>query len=362
MLAPTHLIFGQTAYLVVCIATGHAADQGEAVAAAAASLIPDIDSRQSYIGRLVAPLATWVEYRFGHRTVTHSLLLQAGVGFVLHQFLPSGWFLALLSGWVSHSVADIMTPAGVAWFWPSRVRVVMPGNPEYRWEAMSTGELAFGIVMVLLTFPLLNWAAPGEGATGLVRQALGRIDSALVRYETEKGTRAWSLDIEGRNNRTHGSVNGVYAVRGEWGDSGFILETDAGPVTACQSSKCDWYTRRAVLMPGKQQETTSFDITTTTATGPELAAHIEHLREFGEVLVLGTFDTLRAKEDLPVVAVGGERVTFHYATPATLRGFRTVRDVQLTVQVRHDPAIRVPDLAALEVHRGRDPRLSKWLN
>ena len=46
--------------------------------------------------------------------------------------LPFGFFLALVAGWVSHSIADMMTPSGVAWFWPRRVRCVLPSNERYR--------------------------------------------------------------------------------------------------------------------------------------------------------------------------------------------------------------------------------------
>ncbi len=62
--------------------------------------------------------------------------------------LPFGYFLALVAGWVSHSVADMMTPSGVAWFWPARGRCLLPGNPRYRMEAMGKGELGFLAVQV----------------------------------------------------------------------------------------------------------------------------------------------------------------------------------------------------------------------
>ncbi|MDR0572656.1 MAG: metal-dependent hydrolase [Tannerella sp.] len=38
------------------------------------SLIPDIDTTRSLIGKLFYPLARFINRKFGHRTITHSLL------------------------------------------------------------------------------------------------------------------------------------------------------------------------------------------------------------------------------------------------------------------------------------------------
>lgn len=362
MLGPTHLVFGQACYLVACISTGHTATQEEALVAAAASWIPDIDSRQSYVGRMVWPLAEWLEYRFGHRTITHSLTLQAAVGFVLYLYLPFGWFLALIAGWMSHSLADMMTPSGVAWFWPARVRVVLPGNPDYRWEAMSSGELATAIVVLLLSFPLVHWATQGEGATGLVRQALGRIDSALELYESEKGETSWTLEIKGRDNLTQEDVSGTYQVISNWADQGFIIDTDHGEVTACQSAGCDWYTSRAIIHKGQPQTTTTITLTTTHTTGTAVAKHLQPLAEVAEVFLVGTFTARRAVEHLPLVGVSGETVRLRYARPEAMRQFKTIRDVSITVQIRHKPGAMLPNIGDLSATQERSTRLAKWMH
>ena len=44
------------------------------------AVLPDLDLRQSWAGRLLPGASGWLEDRFGHRTLTHSLLLQAGAG------------------------------------------------------------------------------------------------------------------------------------------------------------------------------------------------------------------------------------------------------------------------------------------
>lgn len=107
LLTPTHLVTAQTAFLFSCVLVGHSPSVTEAGVAAVAALIPDLDSRQSYVGRLVRPLAAWLEDSFGHRTLTHSLIAQAGIAIQAYWLLPFGFFLALTAGWLSHSFADM---------------------------------------------------------------------------------------------------------------------------------------------------------------------------------------------------------------------------------------------------------------
>jgi hypothetical protein len=51
-------------------------------AALLGSLLPDIDTPKSSLGRLLPFLSIPIERRWGHRTLTHSLLLVAGLGLV----------------------------------------------------------------------------------------------------------------------------------------------------------------------------------------------------------------------------------------------------------------------------------------
>ena len=43
------------------------------------SQLPDIDTTTSTIGKIFFPLSSWIEDRFPHRSVTHSLLATAGI-------------------------------------------------------------------------------------------------------------------------------------------------------------------------------------------------------------------------------------------------------------------------------------------
>ena len=41
------------------------------------SQLPDIDTTTSIIGQILYPISTWIEDRFPHRSITHSLLATA---------------------------------------------------------------------------------------------------------------------------------------------------------------------------------------------------------------------------------------------------------------------------------------------
>lgn len=244
MLAPTHLVAAQTAFFIACVSVGHAPAPAEAATAALAALLPDLDSRQSYVGRLLPPLSGWIEHQFGHRGLTHSLLAQTLAGALAWALLPFGYFLALVAGWVSHSVADMMTPSGVMWFWPARGRCVLPGAPRYRMETMSRGELSFLVVMALLGMLLMPMARTGEGTTGLIRSAIGDVAVARQAYDAGKGSHAFRLEVRGRDNRSYEDVSATYPVIGPHGETGFIIETLDGPRSVCRSGTCDWYVQR----------------------------------------------------------------------------------------------------------------------
>ena len=58
------------------MAAGFGANPGLAVGAALAlgSLLPDLDTAHSGLGRWAKPVSRQLERRFGHRTLTHSLI------------------------------------------------------------------------------------------------------------------------------------------------------------------------------------------------------------------------------------------------------------------------------------------------
>jgi len=318
MLTPTHLVTAQSAYLGACILAAHPPSLPEAFAALGGALLPDLDSRQSYIGRGLPFLSAPIEHWVGHRTLTHSLLAQLALGALAWWTLPFGYFLALVAGWVSHSWIDMLNPSGVAWFWPSRARCVLPGNVRYRFATMTKAELTLLILMGLVGVLLMPLARTGEGTTGLIRSALGRIVEARHAYDAEKGTHAFLLQVRGRDNRTFADVSGTYPVIGPYRNDGFILATEDGPQSVCLSDGCDWYSEHATLTQGAAQTTSTQTLVADRIGAAALRAALEPLETAGSVYLLGTFTSPLLDAAPPAVTRSGEVVTLWYASPVVL--------------------------------------------
>jgi inner membrane protein len=357
-------MIGQASFLAASIATAHAPIMPEAMAAAAFSLLPDLDKRQSYIGRLFPFISEPLDYYFGHRTMTHSLLLQGLVAGLTYSLIPYGWWLALICGLVSHTVGDMMTPHGVAWFWPSTRRCVIPGNPRYRIDPMSKAELIFAVCVALLTFPLVQLSHSGAGTKALIRQSIGDIASAREDYDAGKGTHAWQLQVTGRDNRSYADISGSYPVIGPWQDTGFIVETETGARTACRSSSCDWHSEHAVLVQGNPEQTSVHSIKERSLTASALATALEPLRAAGQVYLLGSMKTHTVEEQLPEVSVSGDTVTLNYADPGIFAesGSALLHDVDIVVQIRHSPGATVPALhITSEPTSAYPPLIRRWI-
>ena len=95
-------------------------------------LLPDIDHPKSVLGQRLKWLSAPIARAFGHRGFTHSLLAVAGGIFLLRIHFPHDWvipadaFHAMIIGYLSHILADMLTPAGVPLLWPCRWRFRLP--------------------------------------------------------------------------------------------------------------------------------------------------------------------------------------------------------------------------------------------
>lgn len=95
-------------------------------------LWPDIDHPKSVLGQRLKWLSSPIARMFGHRGFTHSLLAVIGGVFLLNCEMPSYLGIpvdamhAMVIGYLSHLLADMLTPAGVPLLWPIRWRFRLP--------------------------------------------------------------------------------------------------------------------------------------------------------------------------------------------------------------------------------------------
>jgi inner membrane protein len=84
------------------------------------SLLPDLDSATSFIGKKFKLVSLF----FRHRGVIHSVVFLTGFSIIFFLITKNFYyFLAFATGYLSHLLLDSMTPSGVAFFWPSKVRI-----------------------------------------------------------------------------------------------------------------------------------------------------------------------------------------------------------------------------------------------
>ncbi len=338
--------------------------QEEAALALLGGLLPDLDSKASYIGRFAPHTSDWLERQFGHRSFTHSALVQLLAGGLALWLLPFGFALALMAGWVSHSWADMMTKGGVAWFWPARVRCVLPGNPDYRMEVAKGGELGFLLVVALLGVVLMPLAATGKGTGALIRGAIGDLSQVRQYYDRDKGDWRFSVIIKGRDNLTDADISGTYPIIGPWRESGLILDTQDGPRSLCAGSACNWYSSHAELAKGEPIRTSTVAVKAAQIDVATLAARAATLSQTGPVYLLGTAQAEGVKPKPPTLEVSGDGLTFAYAAPALLEALkgRALTNVDLVLQVRHAPGATLPALEPVPSRGAQTSELLKrWL-
>ncbi|MGK7950032.1 MAG: metal-dependent hydrolase [Xenococcaceae cyanobacterium] len=87
------------------------------------SQLPDLDTTESTIGKIFFPISSWIEDRFPHRSITHSLLATAaitvvslGIGYLLGNITVA---IALPLGHLLSCFSDTFTKQGVQLFYPN---------------------------------------------------------------------------------------------------------------------------------------------------------------------------------------------------------------------------------------------------
>jgi inner membrane protein len=245
MMTITHLVSGA---LSVAILTQSPQPETLLIGALAA-LFPDIDISTSPVGRVLFPIARFLEKHLTHRGATHSLaaswvvaVLSYGVYWKFH-YAPPAWIHAFNIGYFFGWFIDCFTKSGVEMFFPIKVRCVCPGNRKLRFSTGSRAEYFLLVFIVALFLSVLQINSNGGLMTEFNR--LIAAPSGVEELYNEKGGR----------NLIVASIEGVYAadrvsVRGEFpviaaSGSGFIVMGQKGEIyQAGTSSGSDIITQR----------------------------------------------------------------------------------------------------------------------
>ena len=164
------------------------------------SQLPDLDTTTSIIGQVCYPISSWIEDRFPHRSVTHSLIatvslavVAIGIGTALGDIKTA---LALPLGHGLSCFSDCFTRQGVQLFWPDPAWAISVSNPKRRLRTGGPGEywvLATAVGLLLLGI----WLAGAGGMQNQVTQGLGLRDGAIATYNANAATAEIYAEISG---------------------------------------------------------------------------------------------------------------------------------------------------------------------
>lgn len=133
------------------------------------ALLPDIDHTKSLIGKPFWPIARYLDRKFGHRTITHSLLcyfiLYLTIGMLCQIWAFEKVVLPKIFLWAygSHLLLDMVTIQGVPLLYPFKKNpCVIPGNPKFRFRSLDfkVESIAF-VLFVMLMFTCKDLFAHG---------------------------------------------------------------------------------------------------------------------------------------------------------------------------------------------------------
>ena len=147
MMAGSHIVVGVAAWAWAAPYLGFPALDPVALALAiGGALLPDIDHPYSWVGRRARLISHPLAALIGHRGFTHSILAVVACGLLLRgRGFGHAVVDPLVVGYLSHLVADLLTPSGLRLAWPLRRRFAIP-----LCKTGSPGELA--IVMSLVVW------------------------------------------------------------------------------------------------------------------------------------------------------------------------------------------------------------------
>ena len=169
---------------------------------ALAGLLPDLDTPNSWPGRILRPLSLLISH-WGHRQVTHSLLGSAiaALCFLPLVLLGWNWYFAANLGYGAGWLLDAASKTGVPIFWPGAKRLVFPFDAQFRLKTGSLTERLFQLVLIGLLACVWNANLSG-GAVASFSNWLGSATAAVTTYHEQGNRRQVFARVTGNHRLT----------------------------------------------------------------------------------------------------------------------------------------------------------------
>lgn len=338
MLAATHAAFSTALYLGGAAVFEYQTNLVSWGLAILFSFMPDIDLPTSRVGRPLYFFSIPLEKRFGHRTITHSLI---GVSILVALASPLYFtyplaFWAILGGYWSHIQIDMANIRGVDLFWPSPIRVVMPGKIKYRLEVGSKAEMI--VLCSLLVFCVGLYPMSNLGLRGGLHQLLRDFDIAYDEFVQVQGLNWHTLELKAIDNLTLEHIECNCPVLGAW-QSGLIVDYHGQARSVGKSQlNHNLYPVEAVLIEGEPLRVISQRVN---MKGRSLRWLVENLQANHDYYLLGELYVDSDKivnvsqiETYHPVIWNGDKVKLHYAKAKDLRDYRNLVAIRGEVVVQ----------------------------
>jgi inner membrane protein len=228
MMALTHAVIS-CAGISLILATN---DPLHLALAIAGSQLPDMDTSTSAIGQILFPISNWIENRYPHRSITHSLIATVAIAVFASPlyFFYADWktWLCLPLGHLISCFSDVFTKQGVQLFWPHPAWCISVSNPHKRLQTGGPGEYwVLAIATALLVFAL-NLSNSG-GPTAFVGNTLGLRVNAVDKYQQNSASNHVWAEISGTFATDSTRADGKYFLVAADGNE-FIVSSQKGQV------------------------------------------------------------------------------------------------------------------------------------
>ena len=200
--------------------------------AIAGSQLPDMDTSTSAIGQILFPISNWIENRYPHRSITHSLIATVAIAVFASPlyFFYADWktWLCLPLGHLISCFSDVFTKQGVQLFWPHPAWCISVSNPHKRLQTGGPGEYwVLAIATALLVFAL-NLSNSG-GPTAFVGNTLGLRVNAVDKYQQNSASNHVWAEISGTFATDSTRADGKYFLVAADGNE-FIVSSQKGQI------------------------------------------------------------------------------------------------------------------------------------
>ena len=312
------------------LAWAHALGRGRAtlpliIAAVVVGNLADVDTGYSHIGRLCLPLSRFLERRFGHRTITHSLLATGFIAVVAYLLAffplpplfpspiwPEAWpWLPLF--YVAHLALDMIIggSSGTPLLWPLNLRFYLVNI-----EASGSGERIMAVVLAIgCALPLAVAPERLSPATWLHRQA-GTLQFALQDYREWEPFYHVYADMVATERDSHRPVQGRYEIVGAEGDT-LLLSDGSNIFTAGQRDE-DLYIRRIVAVRGQARPPAPLPTPTPEATPVYVKIRIENVYDPDREVLVKAGDAVTKGQLIADLVTYRQRTHLPTATPTPI--------------------------------------------